>query len=130
MILEHKNQRYAVGNIHGLWLSGTKDDTPKRIEQARALIDFVGKRSEKTILCGDFNLAPDTKSIAIIGAHLRDLIKEYKVSTTRNRNYADMGKYKDYIADYMFVSRDVNVKNFWVLPNEVSDHLPLLLEFS
>jgi len=29
----------------------------------------------------------------------------------------------------VFVDYDVNVLNFQVLPDEVSDHLPLLLEF-
>ncbi len=81
-------------------------------------------------MCGEFNLQPKTESIAIIGSGMRDLIKEYGVTTTRNKYYADMEKYRDYIADYVFVSPNVRVADFKVLDNEVSDHFPLFLEFS
>jgi len=120
---------YLIGNIHGLWLPGSKDDTPKRIEQSRRLEEFLADRKEKAIICGDFNLAPKTESIRLLESGMRDLIKEYDIQTTRSRYYADMEKYKDYIADYAFASEDVQVLNFNVLSDEVSDHLPLAIEF-
>jgi len=121
---------YFVGNIHGVWLPGSKSDTPKRIEQSGRVEDAMKEFYGKKILCGDFNLEPKTRSISMFGLGMRDLIKEYKIKTTRNRHYADMEKYADYIADYIFVSPDVRVADFRVLMDEVSDHSPLLLEFS
>lgn len=129
VIIRARNEQYTIGNVHGLWLPGAKSDTPKRIEQPQVLDNFIKKQPGKKILCGDFNLKPDTKSIAILERHMRDLIKEYKISTTRSKYYKDMEKYKDYISDYIFVSPEVRVKNFKVLQDEISDHLPLMLEF-
>lgn len=122
-------ERYTIGNLHGIWVRGTKGDTPKRFEQERFLEEFIKKQEGKKILCGDFNLEPNTKSIALLENHMRNLIREYKIQKTRSSYYNDMEKYKDYVSDYIFVSRDVGVENFRVLENEVSDHLPLSLEF-
>ena len=119
---------WIVGNVHGLWFKGSKSDNPERIEQSRRLVEFFAPRGDKKILCGDFNLRPQTESISLIGGAMKNLIDEYKTKTTRNGFYKDMEKYKDYIADYIFVSPDVEVKQFKVLPDEVSDHAPLFLE--
>ena len=123
------DEAYLIGNVHGIWLPGSKSDTVKRIEQSSRVDAALEKFHGKKVLCGDFNLEPTTRSIGILDADLRDLIKEYKIKTTRNHYYADMKKYSDYIADYMFVSSDVQVVDFKVLPDEVSDHSLLLLEF-
>ena len=61
---------------------------------------------------------------------MRDLIKENQIQTTRNHYYAEIEKYHDYIADYCFISKDLVIKDFKVLPDEISDHQPLYLEFS
>lgn len=124
------DETYLVGNIHGLWLPDSKFDTPKRIEQSDRLKEFIKSNFCKTILCGDFNLNPETKSISMLERDMRNLIKEYEIQTTRNSYYSSMGKYNDYVADYIFISPNVRVANFKVLTNEVSDHLPLFLDFS
>ena len=58
---------------------------------------------------------------------MKNLIKENGIKFTRN------SRYKDYkmlpFADYIFISKDIEVTNFEVLQDEVSDHLALLLEF-
>ncbi len=56
---------------------------------------------------------------------LRNLIKEYGITSTRTSFYTKPEKF----ADYMLVSPGVEVKDFKVLPDEVSDHSPLYLEF-
>ncbi len=126
---KNAEEPYFIGNIHGLWLPGTKSDTPKRIEQTRQIQNHIENFPNKKIVCGDFNLHPETQSIKMLSVNMRNLIKEYKVTTTRNRFYSDMEKYADYIADYIFVSPNIEVNDFRVLPDEVSDHSPLLLEF-
>ena len=73
---------------------------------------------------GDFNLLPETQSIKKLESiGLRNLIKEYGVTSTRTAHYTKLEKY----ADYMFVSRDIEVADFKVLPDAVSDHSPLYL---
>lgn len=128
--LESGSEAYVIGNVHGLWFPGPKFDTAKRIEQSVRLKKAMEVSRGKKILCGDFNLQPSTESVGILDSGMRDLITEYHIAKTRSRYYEDMEKYHDYIADYMFVSSDVRVADFKVLPDEVSDHLPLVLEFS
>jgi endonuclease/exonuclease/phosphatase family metal-dependent hydrolase len=57
---------------------------------------------------------------------MRNLITEYGVTSTRTSLYT---KTEERFADYIFVSKDIEVKDFKVLPDVVSDHAALLLEF-
>jgi endonuclease/exonuclease/phosphatase family metal-dependent hydrolase len=54
-----------------------------------------------------------------------DLIKKYGITSTRTSLYLKPIKF----ADYVFVSKGIDVIDFKVLPDEVSDHAPLLLDF-
>ena len=117
----------TVINFHGLWNGLGKGDSAERIAQSRRILDFLGSRQEPFILCGDFNLRPDTESIAMLkSAGLRDLVAEYGVSSTRTQLYTRPERY----ADYIFVSDGIAVSEFGALPDEVSDHAPLALEFA
>lgn len=115
---------YSIMNIHGLWNGLGKSDTPSRIAQSNKIRNFIDKISIPKILCGDFNLEPNTESILIISDKMRNLIKEYEINSTRTNLYSKPIKH----ADYMFISPNVSVKIFKVLPDIVSDHAPLLLE--
>lgn len=121
---------FRTGNYHGIPRPGTKRDTAARIEQSRKIIDLVGNRSVPTIVAGDFNLLPDTRSVAMFEeAGFRNLVREFKVATTRstlNRFYGTPQQQN--FADYIF-TRGVEVEAFEVLPDEVSDHLALKLKF-
>lgn len=116
---------YMVCNLHGHWTPNFKGDNPARLEQSqnikKLLDDFKGAK----ILCGDFNVAPDTKSMEILETSMRNLVKEYKVTTTRSHLYTKEHKF----ADYILVSPEIQVKKFEVIQDVVSDHLPLLFEF-
>ncbi len=117
---------YSINNIHGLWQFG-KDDTPERIEQSKNVIEALSKTGAKRVLVGDFNLSPDTKSIKMLeDSGMVNLIKEYNIKTTRSKLYDRKEKF----ADYIFVSEKIKVKDFKVLDDVVSDHLPLYLDFS
>ena len=131
LIFETGGKKYVLGHVHGLWQVSGKFDTPERLEQSRRLVNFFAKYSGPRILCGDFNLRPGdcVQSLAILEAALKNLIQAYNIENTRTPLYKDMEKYKDYIADYVFVSPEVKVKSFKVLPEEVSDHAALMLEF-
>ncbi len=131
LIFEVGGKKYVLGHVHGLWQLSGKFDTPERLEQSQRLVKFFGEHSGPRILCGDFNLRPgdSAQSLAILDAALKNLIQEYNIENTRTPLYKDMEKYKDYIADYVFVSPEVKVKDFKVLPDEVSDHAALMLKF-
>jgi endonuclease/exonuclease/phosphatase family metal-dependent hydrolase len=121
------NQVYTIINVHGLWNGAGKTDTSDRLEQSQKIRDFIVTRAtSKVILIGDLNLGPDTKSLAILEENMRNLIKENGITSTRSHYH----KWSNKFADYALVSNDVQVIRFEVLQDQVSDHLPLLLEFS
>lgn len=116
---------YAVVNVHGLWQGGMKKDSEARLEQSKRIISAANRTNGKKIICGDFNLEPQTESIKIIESlPTKNLIKEYSVASTRTSLYTKDVKF----ADYMFVGDSVKVLDFKVLADEVSDHSPLYLE--
>jgi len=57
-----------LGNVHGKSLPGDKLDTPVRLQQSGKIIDFFAQKKGLKIIGGDFNLNPDTKSIAMFEA--------------------------------------------------------------
>lgn len=119
-------------NVHGVPLPGDKLDSPARLNQSESIVNFLSKIDGPKIIGGDFNLLPETKSIKILEeAGYVNLIKDFKVSTTRNRLSWGMFKKEErqYFADYVFISEDVKVKSFSVPNVEISDHLPQILEF-
>jgi exonuclease III len=113
-------------NFHGLWKNGTfKQDIPERFEQSQQLREWLDTKTGPQIICGDFNLLPSTESYKILQEGYRDLIAEYGVTSTRSSHYSKNVGY----ADYILTTPDIVIKDFKVLPDEVSDHLPLYLEF-
>lgn len=121
-----ENKDYLIGHFHGIWFPKSKEDTEDRIQQARKIKEFLSKRKEEKILCGDFNLLPNTKSMQILEEGMKNLIKEYNILTTRNRYYEREEKH----ADYVLISSGIGIKQFGIIDIEISDHLPLLFEFN
>lgn len=116
----------VIFNFHGLWNGQGKTDTPARIDQSNKVRSVMNRFVEpKKVLCGDFNLVPGTQSLHILEAGQRNLIAETEVTSTRSRYYKKEPK----LADYIIVSQEVIVRAFQVIDVEVSDHLPLWLEF-
>lgn len=122
----YNNQKYLVAHFHGLWYPKSKLDNEERIEQSERIKRFLNGKNVKKILCGDFNLLPTTQAMRILEEGRRNLIKEFNIGTTRNQNYKREEKH----ADYILVSPDVEVIDFKVIKNILSDHYPLLLEFN
>ena len=121
---------FLVINFHGYWEPAAKYDTPQRFKQSQMIIEFIKKYQLPTVIAGDFNLAIDTKALLMFEeAGFRNLVKESHAPTTRSSLYEFKWRSIDPFADYIVVSKDIAVYDFKVLPDEISDHLPLYLEF-
>lgn len=116
---------YAILNVHGLWNGQGKGDSPDRILQSQRIKRFMDSFTLPKILCGDFNLKPGTESFQILEEGLNNLITQYGITSTRTSYYPKEEKF----ADYMLCSEDIRVNTFKVLPEEVSDHAALWLDF-
>ncbi len=115
----------TIFNFHGLWNPKGKIDIPERLRQSQKVCEVMNAISNHKIICGDFNLLPDTKSLFLLEQGMRNLVKEYGFTSTRTSHY----KKPDKFADYVLVSAEIRVLDFKVLAEEVSDHAALLLDF-
>ncbi|MDE2311645.1 MAG: endonuclease/exonuclease/phosphatase family protein [Patescibacteria group bacterium] len=128
-VLEVSREDLLIANVHGKWHPGDKLDTPERLEQSRIIKAFVDRHRGPKIICGDFNLVPETESIRMLEDKMVNLVKTYHISNTRNEISWQTYGNKQHFADFTFVSPEVKVKNFEVPYNLVSDHLPMILKF-
>ncbi len=129
MELKINNKRLLVVNAHLTHRPQGKRDSEKRIRQSEIIINLLEMFDCPKILAGDFNLMPDTESIQKFEkAGMRNLIKDNKITSTRTELYRRF-KTGPKFADYIFVSHNVHVNEFKVLPDIVSDHSPLYLDF-
>lgn len=119
----------TIVQLHGLRDPAGKHDTPARVAQADALVQFIGKiwsGNERLVVCGDLNVLPDSitfPKLADLG--LTDLVVGRGFTDTRTSLYEKPGRY----ADYMLVTADVDVSYFEpVAAPEVSDHRALVLD--
>lgn len=125
--LETASGPRTVINLHAAWQPGGKTDTPERLLQSERILAFTQTLTHPSVLAGDFNLLPQTTSIERIElAGWNNLIKAFEITSTRTRLYTKADRF----ADYIFTSKQIQVHEFRVLPQEVSDHAPLFLSFT
>lgn len=132
MSIKKGNSNLHIANVHGKTHPGHKLDTSTRIKQSQAIIDFLKNKKGSKIIGGDFNLLPKTKSVNLFEQNgYLDLIKKFSIKDTRGKINKKIYQGSDiqYYADYCFISNNVKVKSFTVPNIEISDHLPLILEF-
>lgn len=117
----------TILNFHGLWNGEGKTDTSDRLAQSANILDFAQALNNPIVLVGDFNLLPDTQSLKLLeDAGMRNLVTEFEITSTRTKLYTG----KEPFADYALVSSEIQVNDFRVLADQVSDHSPLFLDFS
>lgn len=119
-------QGFAIVHAHGLRDPAGKHDTPPRHHQARrltTLVDTLRHPDDITILCGDFNLLPDSASFdefTRVGLH--DLVHD---ADTRTTLYTKPLR----SASYFLISDPALVRAFNIPAHpEVSDHRPLIAD--
>ena len=113
--------------MHGLRDAAGKGDTQVRIAQAQrlaALSQSVSRGADFSVLCGDFNVLPDSKTFTILRrVGLIELIRDRDTRTSR---YEKPVRH----ANYLLVSDVSAVIRCDAPPEpEVSDHRFLELEF-
>lgn len=119
----------VVAHLHGLRELDGKGDTTARDAQTTKLIELIGTlrhEGDGLVVCGDFNVLPDSRMIAALrGIGLTELVTSGGFTDTRTSFYAKTPRF----ADYMLVSDNVDIRSFEVVAEpEVSDHRALLLE--
>ena len=125
-ILEIDGKEIQIINVHGIW-NKDKIGDERTIKQSEFILSKIIK-DIPVIVVGDFNLLPNTESIKILNNELINLIKEYGIKSTRP-DFDDGLDSGDIVCDYIFVNDKIKVNDFKVINTDISDHLPLLLDF-
>jgi len=125
--LEIGKKKLRVLNYHGIW-TRNKLGNEKSFEACEKINSLALEANGDVVICGDFNLFPDTSSMKIFNKNFISLVDKYKVKTTRPASN-ELNKLDRNVVDYIWVSKSINVKSFEVIESDVSDHLPLILEF-
>lgn len=126
LAIELPDAHITVVNFHGV-PGDMKRDNPQRALQVERLAELLDGIRGQVVLVGDFNVNPDTSAIGMLAARgMRDLVAESGALTTRTDLYPKHAIMP--FSDYAFVDPDVEVANFAVLQDVVSDHLPLMVE--
>lgn len=125
---ELTNRPISVLHMHGLRDLSGKHDTPDRTAQAHRLLalnEQLTDRNGLSVICGDFNVDPNSKTLQILNAAgFQELVAAYNIPTTRTSHYKKAARF----ADYMLINDMQAVKTFEVIRGpEVSDHCPLIL---
>ncbi len=112
-----------VVNLHGIWgLDGGDND--RRLQMSQTIVDEV-KHLDKVIVAGDFNLRPNTQTIANIEKHLKNIFGS-ELATSFNMKHKNNPGYASAVVDMIFVSQTIKVREKSCPPVDISDHLPLL----
>lgn len=111
-------------NHHGYHVPEHKNGNEFTTKACQQIVDYALKLEGAVIIAGDFNLVPNSESVALINQHFRNLTTEYDLKTTRT----DLTR-KVEPCDYIFVSKDITVKDFYASPVVASDHQGLVLDF-
>jgi endonuclease/exonuclease/phosphatase family metal-dependent hydrolase len=126
-VFDRRARRFVtVVNLHGLRDALGKADTPARRAQAErlaALVDGVREDGDLVVVCGDFNLLPDSETFRILAKlGLTDLVQDADTRTSRYRKSVRH-------ASYLLVSDPAAVRHFEIMTApEVSDHRALVLD--
>jgi endonuclease/exonuclease/phosphatase family metal-dependent hydrolase len=115
----------TVATVHGLANTAPKIDNPRRLAQSHRINEVLATLPEPQVLCGDFNLDPDTESRRLLAVGRQDLVADFAIPGTRTPLFPS--EYLQF-ADYAFCSPSIVVRQYVRLPHIVSDHYALAIE--
>lgn len=125
--LEFAGKTLNVFNVHGIWGFDGKD-SERRMNMSNIIVkQILGK--ENVIMGGDFNLLPNTKTIANIEKHVESVFKN-QLTSTFNMAHKDKPGYAVSAVDMIFVSPNIKVLEHYMSMDDVSDHRPLVCKLA
>ncbi len=129
LVTDHdlNGKKLRVLNYHGIW-TRNKLGNAKTLSANKTICKLALNTGSEVIICGDFNLFPNTPSMKVFEKDFTSLVDKFGVKTTRPATN-ELSSFKRNVVDYIWVSKGLNVKNFEVVDTDVSDHFPLVLDF-
>lgn len=128
--LEIEGHMFELLNGHFTW--GPRPyDTDDTIARAKLVADYIAELDRSFVLTGDFNVRPDTVTASQFEKYSRNLVRELGIANTLNPRLHRVKKLfpEGIPVDLVFTSPDLRVMGLRVLPDDLSDHLGVVLEF-
>ena len=122
--VDYDGQQLHILNHHGYHLNSHKNGDDETLRQCGLIADYIKGLEGSVVLCGDFNLVPTSESLELINKVLVNHVKDKGIISTRTPL-----THKTEACDFIFTSPNIEVKNFQVLDDIVSDHKALTIEF-
>lgn len=122
-VVEVDGEKINILNHHGHHIDAHKNGDEETMRQCKMIADYIDDLDGKIILCGDFNLAPKSESLEQINDLLDNQCIKSNIETTRTPL-----THKTEVCDYIFTSKDIEVKRFEVMSDIASDHAALIVE--
>lgn len=117
-------KKFHIINHHGYHVPQHKRGDDFTMKACRQIVEYARSLDGPVIITGDFNLEPESESLAVFAPYFRNLSTEYNLKTTRNFLTS-----KSEVCDYIFVSDAVEVEDFYASSVIASDHQGLVLDF-
>jgi endonuclease/exonuclease/phosphatase family metal-dependent hydrolase len=129
LTFEIENKQISFLNAHLAWAK-TPTEEPHQTKQGEILLNYLETVSHPFVLTGDFNLDPQQPTVQGINKLAHNLIEENHVTNTLNpRTHRAKILFPTGVAvDYIYVSKDLKIKNFSIVEEDISDHLGLTAE--
>jgi len=128
LILKKDNKKISLLNTHFAWAKTPKEE-PHQTKQGELLLAYLKHVDAPFVLSGDFNLDPQQPTIKKINQLARNLVTENNITNTLNpRTHGIKQQLANGLAiavDYIFTSKEITVKNFSIIEEDLSDHLGL-----
>jgi len=121
------SQQIRILNYHGIW-SKNKIGNEQTKKACETILHHATQTTYPVIICGDFNLFPDTESMKVFDSQFINLANSFQIKTTRPKTN-ELSNHKRNVVDYILVSKDIHIDTFEVINSDVSDHFPLTLTF-
>jgi endonuclease/exonuclease/phosphatase family metal-dependent hydrolase len=123
---------FTIGTTHLSYTNRFMTTKKKKLE-VENLLEIVREKKENYILTGDFNSRPYSWTTKQISRYLKHCGPGLHENTWTVIPF----KYKGFIEtelnwrlDYVFASKDIHVSSTKIIKTDLSDHLPILVEFS
>lgn len=121
------SKKLRVLNYHGIWTK-EKIGNKETLEACKKINKLATEVNYPTIITGDFNLFPNTESMRVFNKDFISLVDQHNIQTTRPKTN-ELSLLERNVVDFILISKGFKVNSFEVLDSDVSDHLPLILDF-
>jgi endonuclease/exonuclease/phosphatase family metal-dependent hydrolase len=121
----------SLANYQG-YLAGTNASGDEVSETLmKKVANAVSQLQMPLVFCGDFNVAPNTKTMLVLDElGLVNLVAKSGAETTLSPVHrAPLPDRNSVVCDYILASPEISVRNFEISEEIVSDHKALILEF-